>query len=339
MNNNSMPTSICAQKAKRNEADRKQRPDNRAFGATDSTSSNRKRIRNRQRFDEAISPNAERVCNVRSTDVIFGRGKCYQEHPGNRRMRAIIRHYKEQYNTTPRSKKRDLAEALYSEITQDGARFLHKSAGEEDTFVVADIPIALQKVRNALRCKKSFGTTSAVSDDFDSPKPASTILNSGRSSLIGLNSIASDTYSSAHDKDRVAGRYGPLPTQLAAYSSSQLHVGVAPWLGPGHTFHEQQKLTMTHPVGVGGLVGNDLLSQRYHAGVATARWLQVQASPFESMRLLEGKFIGNHQPPWLGPSSPSLLEATYRDISLPVPAQKGMMIGFEGSTGKRMRRC
>jgi len=251
-------------------------------------------------------------------------------------MRAIVRQYKEQYNTTPQSKKRDLTEALYSEITQDGARFLHKSAGEEDAFVVADIPTALQKVRNALRCKKSNRTNVAVSDDFGSPKPASTILNRGGSSLIGLNSIASDTY--PHDGGRIAGRYGPLPTHLAAHSSSHVHAGLAPSLGPGHPFHEQQKLPMMHPVGVGKLVRNNLLSQRYHGGAATAPWLQVQQSPFERMRLLERKYIGNHQSPWLG-ASPSSLQVTYRDISLSIPAQKGMIIGFEGSTRKRMRRC
>jgi len=295
-----MSTSISEQKAKRNEADQEHLPV--AFGATVPTSSNAspKRIRNRKRFDEAISPNAERSCDIRSTDVIFGRGKCYQEHPGNRRMRAIIRQYKEQYSAISRSKKRDLVEALYSEITQDGARFLHKSAGE-DTFVVVDIPIALEKVRNTLRCKKckkSFGTSSATNDDFGLPKPASSISNSGGGSLIGLNDSATDTY--AHDCDRVAARYGSLPTQLA--------------------LNEQQKLTTMHPLDVGRLVRNDLLSQRYHAGVAIAQWLQAQPSPFESMRLLEGRSIGI-QSPWLGPS-PSLPQANYRDISLPVPGQQ-----------------
>lgn len=320
-----MSTSISEQKAKRNEADQEHLPV--AFGATVPTSSNAnpKRMRNRKRFDEAISPNAERLCDIHSTDVLFGRGKCYQEHPGNRRMRAIIRQYKEQYSTIPRSKKRDLVEALYSEITQDGARFLHKSSGE-DTFVVVDIPIALQKVRNTLRCKKSFGTSSATNDDFGLPKPASSISNSGGGSLIGLNDSATDTY--AHDCDRVAARYGSLPTQLA-YGSlptqlaayiPQLHIGVAPSLGPEHTFNEQQKLTTMHPLDVGRLVRNDLLSQRYHAGVAIAQWLQAQPSPFESMRLLEGRSIGI-QSPWLGPS-PSLPQANYRDISLPVPGQQ-----------------
>jgi len=110
MNNSMSSTFICPQKAKRNEADQKHHPSHRALGATaDSTLSNRKRTRNRKRFDEAIGPNAERVCDVRSTDVIFGRGKCYQEHPGNRRMRAIVRQYKEQYkHASTKSEKKEI---------------------------------------------------------------------------------------------------------------------------------------------------------------------------------------------------------------------------------------
>ncbi|CAJ1950322.1 unnamed protein product [Cylindrotheca closterium] len=110
--------------------------------------------RRHKSFDEAIR-DSQRISNVRKDDVIFGRGRAYQNHPGNRRMRAIVRKYKARYDSIHRSRKREIVEAAYSEITQDGARFLHKSR-EEITFAVVDMHVSLQKVRNTLGAKVSM---------------------------------------------------------------------------------------------------------------------------------------------------------------------------------------
>jgi hypothetical protein len=112
-------------------------------------------LRNHQlRFSDAFDPNAERVDKIGQSDVIFGRGKGYQNHPGNVRMRDIIEIYKIQYHSLNRKKKRELLQAVYNEIIEDGARFLKKLDGE-DAWVKVDADLALQKVSHTLRCRKS----------------------------------------------------------------------------------------------------------------------------------------------------------------------------------------
>jgi hypothetical protein len=122
---------------------------------SDSVQRNSAPRNHRSQFEDANNPNAERVQTPRKNDIIFGRGKGFQRHPGNQRMREIIDRYKEQYQALARTRKRDLVEAVYNEIVEGGARFLTKSP-DEDTFFVVDISTALLKVSNTLRCKKSL---------------------------------------------------------------------------------------------------------------------------------------------------------------------------------------
>lgn len=92
---------------------------------------------------------------VQANDIIFGRGKGYHGHQGNARMRRIVDKYKMQYHAIDRSQKRQLVEVVYEEIIQDGAHFLVRTSSS-DGYVKADRIMALQKVSNALRCKKSL---------------------------------------------------------------------------------------------------------------------------------------------------------------------------------------
>ena len=110
--------------------------------------------RRHKNFDESIG-NAERISDARPDDVLFGRGRAYQNHPGNKRMRAIVFKYKPEYDKVHRSRKRDVVEAAYSEITELGARFLYKARDEEDSYAIVNMPTALQKVRNTLGAKLS----------------------------------------------------------------------------------------------------------------------------------------------------------------------------------------
>ena len=107
------------------------------------------------RLEDAIDPNAERVHKLEQFDIVFGRGKWCQRHPGNIRMRKVTEKYKLGYHEMTRAEKRVLVEKVYEEIVADGARFLKKLDGEE-TYVVVDVPIALQKVSHTLRCRKAF---------------------------------------------------------------------------------------------------------------------------------------------------------------------------------------
>eukprot|EP00980_Cylindrotheca_fusiformis_P000060 scaffold19_cov114-Cylindrotheca_fusiformis.AAC.7 len=126
-----------------------------------STSINRmSALRNhRMRFQDAIDPNAIVVTAVGRDDILLGRGRGFQDHDGNKRMRMIVDKYKELYLSVKRSKKRGLVEEVYREIIEGGARFLIKPTASSTPgrgFVVVDEEIAIQKVNNALRCKKCF---------------------------------------------------------------------------------------------------------------------------------------------------------------------------------------
>lgn len=230
-----------------------------------------KRQRRRKPFDEAISTTARRVFDVRSTDIIFGRGKGYQDHPGNKRMRAIIRRYKEEYNSIHRSRKRDLVESVYSEITQDGARFLHKSS-DEDVFVVVDVPIALQKVRNTLRCKKS-GMIPTEEDDE--------VLTSTAAVVEGSMGTVAEPKLKNPQGEGVASSSAAvvqesLPLDMAGLGNHPLAshaAGLMPSSAmlSGSQLEQQMFATMNpagNPLLNSALLANDFLRQTHYAGLA-----------------------------------------------------------------------
>ena len=107
------------------------------------------------RLADAIDPNAERVYELKPNDIVFGRGKWCQRHQGNQRMRQITEKYKIMYHSMSRKEKRALVDKVFEELVEGGNRFLKKLDGEQ-TWVVVDDPIALQKVSHTLRCRKNF---------------------------------------------------------------------------------------------------------------------------------------------------------------------------------------
>jgi hypothetical protein len=112
-------------------------------------------IRNHKiKFAEAVDPNAERVRTPLKNDVLFGRGRGLQSHPGNKRLREIAKLYRSQYPSLPRRGKRLLVEKVYNELIKGGARFLIKVDHLDDAWVKVDVPLAHQKVMHTLRCTK-----------------------------------------------------------------------------------------------------------------------------------------------------------------------------------------
>jgi hypothetical protein len=145
----------------------------------------------RIRFEDAIDPNAERVTTIHKHDILLGRGKAFQDHSGNKRMRQIIDKYREQYHSLQRSKKRGLVETVYREIVEGGARFLTKlfftkpTTRNEDCFVLVDGEVALQKVHNTLRCKKGYNKVRAA--EMEREGSAMSSRNVSRDALTGGN--------------------------------------------------------------------------------------------------------------------------------------------------------
>lgn len=60
-------------------------------------------------------------------DVLFGRGKLLQQHPGNMRFREWLESYRDAYEATPKSKKRSLATSITLELVACGVRFLKQN--------------------------------------------------------------------------------------------------------------------------------------------------------------------------------------------------------------------
>eukprot|EP00980_Cylindrotheca_fusiformis_P010963 scaffold2512_cov120-Cylindrotheca_fusiformis.AAC.4 len=113
-------------------------------------------------FGNAVDPDAERVDTIDNRDILFGRGKGFQNRDGNKRMREIVEKYKEQYHLLNRRHKRNLVEKVHREILEGGARFLTRlSKTTGDCFVLVDGEVALQKVNNALRSKKRISKVGA----------------------------------------------------------------------------------------------------------------------------------------------------------------------------------
>lgn len=281
-----------------------------------------KRIRNRKPFDEAISPNAQRVYDIRSTDIIFGRGRGYQDHPGNRHMRALLHHYKEQYKILDRPRKRNLVEAVYLFMTQNGARFLHKLENE-DTFVIVDIPIALQKVRNTLCCKKRLGRDCGDDDDVVLSTAASTSerrkgcpidSNKSESSLHAGAGVVGDPATLRHSLERI--RVGTAPS----------HVGLAPPFVLRHTIALQREFMTRQLLGANSIVGNDLLSRAAYAGMAYPHGIVLpRLTDFSEWGFLAGRSL-DVPPTQLG-STPLLPRADNRAISHSLLQERQAQLG------------
>lgn len=83
-----------------------------------------------------------------SKDVLFGRGRPFQEHPGNVRFSLIIDSLQPRYEVARRSEKTVIAEEVVKKMKSRGGRFLRRLDGcwEE----VSDI-MAREKVSQAFR--------------------------------------------------------------------------------------------------------------------------------------------------------------------------------------------
>lgn len=70
---------------------------------------------------------------IQPTDVLLGRGKGSQDHPGNIRFRKVLDGYSDVYDSAPRQERRQIARELCHMLTSDGMRFLKLS--EEGLWV------------------------------------------------------------------------------------------------------------------------------------------------------------------------------------------------------------
>eukprot|EP00980_Cylindrotheca_fusiformis_P011649 scaffold2751_cov131-Cylindrotheca_fusiformis.AAC.16 len=202
----------------------------------------------RIRFEDAIAPDAERVLKISKRDILFGRGKGFQNHPGNQRMRKVIEKYKTQYHALRRSDKQKLIDAVFEELIEGGARFL-KKLDDEEVWVMVDRPVALQKVSHTLRCRKSekfvgdkptaIGKISGMDPTQVHnvlPNPSSMAPAGAYSSLMGMNLQQMSPYDSlvgleAHrmatlERLRAISSLSTMGSPLMAMQPSFDHLGL-----------------------------------------------------------------------------------------------------------------
>lgn len=166
------------------------------------------------------------VSRIEENDILFGRGKIYQNHQGNIRMRQIVSKHKKKYKSLKRSEKWGMIEAVYKEITDGGARFLKKSVGS-DTWVPVSKEIALEKVSHTFR-SKHVGDANRKAPPLDAKASNRVNLMPPSSSRIAdaWNSRSATTRDTPTSNFGVASIQQPLPTnphEIPIVPSANLH--------------------------------------------------------------------------------------------------------------------
>lgn len=93
-----------------------------------------------------------KVVRPTDPDVILGRGKPFQNHPGNQRMLTIVDKYRERYQTAERKEKHDIVEEVMGIITGNGGKFLRR-LDYENYWIEVPHAVAYRKVGHAFRSK------------------------------------------------------------------------------------------------------------------------------------------------------------------------------------------
>ena len=173
------------------------------------------------------------VSRIEENDVLFGRGKIYQNHKGNIRMRQIVSKHKKKYKSLKRTEKWGMVEAVYQEITDGGARFLKKSVGS-DTWVLVSKEIALEKVSHTFR-SKHVGDANRKAPPSDAkasnrvnrmPPSSSRIADAWNSISATTRATAPSHFGVASIQQPLLGIQVPLPTNphdIPIVPSANLH--------------------------------------------------------------------------------------------------------------------
>lgn len=99
----------------------------------------------------------ERINRPKESDVICGRGRPYQEHPGNIRLHEIVAVHRSRYFDSKRSDKKGIAKMIVNSIKHDGTqpgRFLKRTGDDDDEgWEEVSLVDATAKVSHVLRFK------------------------------------------------------------------------------------------------------------------------------------------------------------------------------------------
>lgn len=90
------------------------------------------------------------MATIGSNDVLCGRGGATNNHPGNKRFRAIVAHHMPEYLAARKKEKSLIARQIVDHIKKQGGRFLKRSDGN-NTWVEVSDKKATEKTSQALR--------------------------------------------------------------------------------------------------------------------------------------------------------------------------------------------
>mmetsp|Transcript_17768 Transcript_17768/g.43873 ORF Transcript_17768/g.43873 Transcript_17768/m.43873 type:complete len:702 (+) Transcript_17768:118-2223(+) len=101
----------------------------------------------------AILPLAVNTIEPTSEDILLGRGQTIQTHPGNVRFREWLEEYRDEYERTPRHKKRLVTAEMANILSSNGIRFL-KQGPDKKSWVAIDTKEAEQKISQLFRSRR-----------------------------------------------------------------------------------------------------------------------------------------------------------------------------------------
>jgi len=90
--------------------------------------------------DSSVGTSAS--CNVflpTSNDVLFGRGKPFQQHPGNIRLSLTLDSMRDRYNAVSRNEKTVLAMDIVRTFQANGTRFLRRVSNDVDGILWEEV--------------------------------------------------------------------------------------------------------------------------------------------------------------------------------------------------------
>ncbi|CAJ1949608.1 unnamed protein product [Cylindrotheca closterium] len=125
------------------------------------------------------------------SSILFGRGKAYNSHPGNLKMRSVLDKYRDEYRQSLKGEKCKLVRKVHDELVGQGMKFMKQAEGGHG-WVEVDLTAAVQKVGLSLRNPKILRHKPTANKSVKAPVPdkssSSAFANVGKGQPSGITS-------------------------------------------------------------------------------------------------------------------------------------------------------
>eukprot|EP00934_Nitzschia_sp_Nitz4_P000439 Nitzschia sp. Nitz4//scaffold306_size21755//13825//14808//NITZ4_008591-RA/size21755-processed-gene-0.9-mRNA-1//-1//CDS//3329547117//439//frame0 len=144
---------------------------------------------------DALQSTSNIILQPNQSDILFGRGRPYQGHFGNRKLREIVDHFRKEYAAARRYDKLAIAEEIVKGLQGgrwgDPSRFLRRAEDGEDCWIEVSDVVAREKVSHTLRGKQRESTklSSFVEDSMPSKSPAASAQTPSTPNVPGTGTV------------------------------------------------------------------------------------------------------------------------------------------------------